>query len=740
MAPSAAPVVESPLQSTVENIETNFQPFYVLHKASSRKNSRKSNLCGKSRKRTKLSPTGPNGIENPDAEERDGSQLEHLRMEALELVWSKMETTIKDVLRDTNVKVFDDICRWVYESFAAIRSYGTPSSSSATRPFPTFTRAEYKILFTGLVLTKNMEVVDDLLTFEELGFHLKSHGCHVASLSSQELSAKSSIGGCIRSLLRQLLKVTVDAADMFILASWYREQGYYENPVVVIVEDIERCCGSVLSDFIIMLSEWVVKIPIILIMGVATTIDAPANVLRSNALQQLCPCKFVLGSPAERMEAVVEAVLLRHCCMFSIGHKVAVFLRKYFLNQDGTLTSFIRAMKIACVQHFSMEPLSFMLARLLLEEENMGFQDGNHASFLEVLSKHASDLLSDSRYPLAEGTGNNLGNILSELKRWRKSWSVVVLCLYQVGKFSKVQLLDLLCEALDPQLLKPITSENSSRLQQEKGTSFSSSYELQYQFSSRKDGYIYQVIRKVRDLPAELLHQLLMSWEKITDCVPEIHENVKDLLLAFKLGNGKSSGKDIADLSRRHASRNGLFVKSSKPMMEKAESFLNSLVSEHMRPVECIPFHELICFKDVRKLQLALIGDPRRRIQVDLLEFQKIIKCTCCSENRNSFLPCAHDSTIMYSLAQEYGDLINLHDWFQSFKRVVSHPQAKGNHRTKQCPTPKKRKDKPSVESKSDASIQARFCTAVTELQITGLLRMPSKRRPDYVQRVAFGL
>ncbi|XP_038906703.1 origin of replication complex subunit 3 isoform X2 [Benincasa hispida] len=738
MAPSAAPVVESPLQSTVENIETNFQPFYVLHKTSSRKNSIKSNLCGKSRKKTKLSPSVPNGIENPDTEECDGSQLEHLRMEALELVWWKMETTIKDVLRDTNVKVFKDICRWVYESFTAIRSSGAPSSSSAARPFPTFTRAECKTLFTGLVLTKNMEVVDDLLTFEELGFHLKSHGCHVASLSSQELSAKSSIGGCIRSLLRQFLKVTVDAADMFILASWYREQGYYENPIVVIVEDIERCCGSVLSDFIIMLSEWVVKVPIILIMGVATTIDAPANVLRSNALQQLCPCKFVLGSPAERMEAVVEAVLLRHCCMFSIGHKVAIFLRKYFLNQDGTLTSFIRAMKIACIQHFSMEPLSFVLARLLVEEENM---DGNHASFLEVLSKHASDLLSDSRlrYPLAEGTGNNLGNILSALKRWRKSWSVVVLCLYQVGKFGKVQLLDLLCEALDPQLFKPITSENSSRLQQEKGTSLSSSYELQYQFSSRKDGYIYQVIRKVRDLPAELLHQLLMSWEKITGCVPEIHENVKDLLLAFKLGNGKSSEKDIADLSKRHGSRNGLFVKNSK-LMEKAESFLNSLVSEHMRPVDCIPFHELICFKDVRKLQLALIGDPRRRIQMDLLEFHKIIKCTYCSENRNSLLPCAHDSTIMYSLAQEHGDLINLHDWFQSFKTVASHPQAKRNHRTKQCSTPKKRKDKTSVESKSDASIQARFCTAVTELQITGLLRMPSKRRPDYVQRVAFGL
>lgn len=62
-----------------------------------------------------------------------------------------------------------------------------------------------------------MEVVDDLLTFEELGSHLKSHRCHVASLSSQELSAKSSIDGCIKSLLRQLLKVTVDVSTVCCL-------------------------------------------------------------------------------------------------------------------------------------------------------------------------------------------------------------------------------------------------------------------------------------------------------------------------------------------------------------------------------------------------------------------------------------------------------------------------------------------------------------------------------------------
>jgi len=83
-----------------------------------------------------------------------------------------------------------------------------------------------------------------------------------------------------------------------------------------------------------------------LIFGVATTVDTLRNILPSHALEHLCPSSFKLGTPAEKMDAVVEAVLVKHCTMFSIGHKVAVFLRNYFINQDGTITSFIRALKV----------------------------------------------------------------------------------------------------------------------------------------------------------------------------------------------------------------------------------------------------------------------------------------------------------------------------------------------------------------------------------------------------------
>lgn len=93
-------------------------------------------------------------------------------------------------------------------------------------------------------------------------------------------------------------------------------------------------------------SEWVNRVPIIVIFGVATTVDSLRNILPSHVLHHLCPCKFVLGPPADRIDSVIEAVLVKHCAIFSIGYKVALFLKNNFSNKDGTLTSFIRALKV----------------------------------------------------------------------------------------------------------------------------------------------------------------------------------------------------------------------------------------------------------------------------------------------------------------------------------------------------------------------------------------------------------
>ncbi|KAK9127221.1 hypothetical protein Syun_016018 [Stephania yunnanensis] len=197
--------------------------------------------------------------------------------------------------------------------------------------------------------------------------------------------------------------------------------------------------------------------------------------------------------------------------------------------------------------------------------------------------------------------------------------------------------------------------------------------------------------------------------------------------------NTKSQECDEAAAFRRLKSGCGRRVN------EKAAALMECMIKSYLRPIECTPLHEIVCFKQVKMLKSGLIGDPRRTIQIDLLKSHNYLHYNCGSEGGNSPLRSMHDTAILYTLAQEHGDLINLHDWFQSFKSIILLPSPSKKRKLNPA-SAKERKQVSEHEDTSEASLQARFCRAVTELQITGLLRMPTKRRPDYVQRVAFGL
>ncbi|KAK9741201.1 hypothetical protein RND81_03G088500 [Saponaria officinalis] len=492
MAPPAASDADSPSSSSssppvvvsADNPESNLQPFFVLHKCSSRpKTRRKIDL---SHKQSPKSVARKSEVQNVhDFDDEDG--LNNLRIEAFHSVWSNIETTIKDVHRDVNVSIFNDVNTWVHESFKAVRLHGELGFAKATRPYPIITDSVSKQIFTGLVWTKNMEFVDDQLTFDELGNHLKSYGCHVANMSSPDFSAKNGIGGCLTRLLRQFLRVTLDGADMSILASWYSGQRECK-PLVIIIEDTERCCGAILSDFILLLSEWAVKIPVILVMGIATTLDTLRNMLSSNALLQLCTTKFLLGSPSERMNAIVEAVFLRPSSWFRVSYKVAVFLRDYFLKHDGTLTSFIRALKIACVQHFSTEPLSFLMKHIDAEGNLKQTWIEDSPLMKDVVMMHSSQLSSCRR--VSDLTIEKLVDALTELNAVHKHWASVIMCLYDSGRSLNIQLLDLHCEALDPD------PHRSRTVRDEEIPSPSGGCYSSHHSDSRKRGAVCQAVQK----------------------------------------------------------------------------------------------------------------------------------------------------------------------------------------------------------------------------------------------------
>lgn len=112
------------------------QHFFILHKASE-----KSTSSGKPRKRLDPCPT--------KLKEGDEGCL---RMEAFQLVWSGIESSIKDVMRNMNAHVFNQIHSWVCDSFSAIKPIAP--FSSPLGPFPIVTHATCCAqLFTALLLT-----------------------------------------------------------------------------------------------------------------------------------------------------------------------------------------------------------------------------------------------------------------------------------------------------------------------------------------------------------------------------------------------------------------------------------------------------------------------------------------------------------------------------------------------------------------------------------------------------------
>lgn len=97
------------------------------------------------------------------------------------------------------------------------------------------------------------------------------------------------------------------------------------------------------------------------------------------------------------------------------------------------------------------------------------------------------------------------------------------------------------------------------------------------------------------------------------------------------------------------------------------------------------------------------------------LRLQKVVGVPVCVFNGVLLLPawlileltCIIPSCLVfrYKLSQEHGDLINLHDWYQSFKSLVLRPSS-SKRKSRQSPLPKKRKERNEPENHSEASIQ----------------------------------
>lgn len=132
------------------------------------------------------------------------------------------------------------------------------------------------------------------------------------------------------------------------------------------------------------------------------------------------------------------------------------------------------------------------------------------------------------------------------------------------------------------------------------------------------------------------------------------------------------------ELKNRLMEMSKLQQNQKSPFQREAVSLLDILRDKLFTPF-LVPFEdgppllELFVFSDSQTLRKHIVGAPRASVHQALLNPYHYLQCDCCElESTNQLTASQPDLSIVYKLHLECGKMINLYDWLQAFKAIVS--------------------------------------------------------------------
>jgi origin recognition complex subunit 3 len=232
-------------------------------------------------------------------------------------------------------------------------------------------------------------------------------------------------------------------------------------PVVIVVEDTEGFDARVLDSFLQSVSEFVSSVPVIVLLGLATSVSTLQGMLPAATAAMLNARAFQLWAPGKMMEAVQEEVLLSPERTPAFGSDVLNTLHTRFKEHDFSLAAVRRALHLLTLTHFMTKPLSAACA-LLGTDPTTPRPDGEESDdeYADAIDQFVRDLDADSvvyaRRKYLTGTVNAndddaatrraLASALKDVYRLRKRWTQSLKCVQVV------------CEATETRMKKSVTT------------------------------------------------------------------------------------------------------------------------------------------------------------------------------------------------------------------------------------------------------------------------------------------
>ncbi|KTW25621.1 hypothetical protein T552_03481 [Pneumocystis carinii B80] len=511
--------------------------------------------------------------------------------------------------------------------------------------------------------------------------------------------------------------------DPECVVKWYEEailQGLInqdEFRLVIFLQEVEGFDGNFINHFITILKKMHERVPLLLFIGISTSVEIFQDILEKKSLKALnikyFNTKYLNDSPDIAIQKIL--VSSKHPRL-RLGSYLYDILFDMYQKHSFNIASFLSAIKFAMMSHFFSNPISIVNYCDSAHSELISHDHLECIRSLPSIKRFTEDLLDKGDIYSAESLLNDdyyfrniINTLIHDIEEHNRKLDVSISFLNIIqGKYASSvrkkslswiygKLLENNIQQNLDTILNPIKIMSSIDILQfiQEALTLKDIYD---QFPDLEGFY-----KKIFDIVESSEHKNLID---ISD--NEINASNKTEEISNK---ANSELNDDVINSEFYNIRNSLY------------QYLQEIFRKYFVSPMTYPLHELYYFNYSRAYLDAFHPRIRAAIDTALSLPSHYLSCNYevgDKENEDNLsIPSLPKICISYRLFLESGFLINVSDWLTAFIQSAS----KGN-------------DKDDKQD-SEEYLQAEFLQSLEELRYLGFIK-PTKRKTDHVAKISW--
>ncbi|KAI8902730.1 origin recognition complex subunit 3 N-terminus-domain-containing protein [Globomyces pollinis-pini] len=617
-------------------------------------------------------------------------KLAEFRMEEFNRTWSNQEKIIEQVIEDHHGDVIVSILDFI------------ENSQNKNERIAEVSQIQTAVVIGGSIWDLNLRSLgynssDQDSFYTQLKANFQSHVRFAQLQAPDSVNAKD----CLKKVIQQLIPEEDMAMnskrpqyDIDILQDWYDNKLAGPRPILLcMIPDFESFNFQSLQKLIQIFGERAERLPLKFLFGLSTTIESLHQSLAKKLISYLNTKCFFLHQSESCLNKIVEKVLIDGDRFLKLGFGPYTSLLDRYNLRDLSITSFVKGLQFSYMSHYFGNSLSVFtfptISKAQLHE--------NHFTLIRSLPSFQQYIETQTKSEMSDEGKSTIKDLLTK-NNFLFDWinrQIATLYSYNRRYCVAFQLMDCFQRLFTlPKFHKPIRALYAIGLKENiaLGEHFRTCTILFKNLSVNEvEAFIQKCIDSIKTLHGPFIQDDLNTFESVLDEITMFEKSrvLEDAIEITSPTNSevqvdlerqlKRAKLDISHQRKSHvSSRIGLRLyenaQQQSPwfkLLLKATDVITNFFKSALVPYTTLPLHEIIYFTDSQRLiPKTFHPEPRGIIQTALNHSNTYLGCECCESN--SLCSKFEDICILYRLYLECGRLINLSDWYEAFKCVLS--------------------------------------------------------------------